>query len=80
MWLQNKRDASLERNRSSATPRRDDGHEYKVGRLKHERVKVPRNDKLLDWAMQLMHSHAERKSILEVRHLTMFSLYKYSVP
>lgn len=40
--------------------------EYRVGRLKHERVKVPRGDSLLPWAMQVMRYHAERKSVLEV--------------
>ena len=40
--------------------------EYRVGRLKHERVKVPRGDTLLPWAMQVMRYHAERKSVLEV--------------
>lgn len=62
MWLQNQRDMSSERNRS----RRDDPHEFRLGRLKHERVKVPRGSHLLDWAMQVMHIHAERKSVLEI--------------
>ena len=74
MWLQNKREATLERQRGPAGHRRpghDDsanGHDYKVGRLKHERVTIPRctDHHLLDWAMQLMHCHADRKSILEV--------------
>lgn len=65
VWLQNKRDASLERSRGP-TQRREDAHEYKVGRLKHERVTVPRDDDLLDWATQVMRFHADRKSILEV--------------
>ncbi|UYV64246.1 HECTD1 [Cordylochernes scorpioides] len=65
VWLQNQRDASLERHRGPS-PRRDDPHEFRVGRLKHERVKVSRGDRLLDWAMQVMKVHAERKSILEV--------------
>ena len=69
MWLQNKRDASLERNRAPSG-RRDDSHEYRVGRLKHERVTVPRDDSLLGWAMQVMRLHAQRKSILEVNHTT----------
>ena len=33
--------------------RREDPHEYRVGRLKHERVKVPRGPKLLQWAQQV---------------------------
>lgn len=56
----------MERNRGPS-PRRDDPHEYRIGRLKHERVKVPRGIKILDWAMQVMKGHAGRKSILEVR-------------
>ena len=66
VWLQNKRDAALDRHRGPS-PRRDDAGEFRVGRLKHERVKVPRSDKLLDWAVQVMRCHAQRKAILEVR-------------
>ena len=65
VWLQNKRDATLQRTRGPS-PRREDLHEYRVGRLKHERVTVPRDDSLLEWAMQMMKHHAHRKSILEV--------------
>ncbi|XP_064604069.1 LOW QUALITY PROTEIN: E3 ubiquitin-protein ligase HECTD1-like [Liolophura sinensis] len=65
VWLQNKRDASIDRNRGPS-PRREDAHEYRVGRLKHERVKVPRGDQLLEWAIQVMKYHADRKSILEI--------------
>ena len=45
---------------------RDDFNEFRVGRIKHERVKVPRGDAILDWAIQVMKTHAERKAILEV--------------
>lgn len=65
VWLQNQRDTSLERVRGMS-PRREDPHDFRVGRLRHERVKVPRGDQLLDWAGQVMNIHAERKSILEV--------------
>ena len=67
VWLQNKRDATLERNRGPS-PRREDTHEYRVGRLKHERVTVPRGEGegLMDWAIQVMKHHADRKSILEI--------------
>lgn len=68
VWLQNKRDAVLERNRGPA-PRRDDTHEYRIGRLKHERVKVPRGDQLLEWALQVMRFHSRRKSILEIEFI-----------
>ena len=41
-----------------------------MGRIKHERVKVPRGDEvLLDWAMQVMRIHDDRKAILEVEFL-----------
>ncbi|XP_071454696.1 E3 ubiquitin-protein ligase HECTD1 isoform X6 [Hetaerina americana] len=67
VWLQSQRDATLERQRAPGlSPRRDDPHEFRVGRLKHERVKVPRGERLLDWAEQVMKLHADRKSILEV--------------
>lgn len=65
--LQSQRDVTLERQRMPGlSPRRDDQHEFRVGRLKHERVKVPRNENLLDWAMQVMKVHCNRKSVLEV--------------
>ncbi len=44
----------------------DDLHEFRVGRIKHERVRVPRGNRLLAWAMQVMSAHADRKAILEV--------------
>lgn len=55
----------MERSRGPL-PRREDSHEYRVGRLKHERVVVPRNDSLLEWAMQVMKYHSTRKAVLEV--------------
>ncbi|KAK0175018.1 hypothetical protein PV327_008803 [Microctonus hyperodae] len=70
VWLQTQRDAILERQRAPGlSPRRDDSHEFRVGRLKHERVSVPRGDKLLDWAEQVLKVHASRKSILEVEFI-----------
>ncbi|XP_071056058.1 E3 ubiquitin-protein ligase Ufd4 isoform X3 [Onthophagus taurus] len=67
VWLQTQRDVTIERQRTPGlSPRRDDPHEFRVGRLKHERVKVPRGEQLLDWAMQVMRLHCDRKSILEV--------------
>ncbi|XP_069704389.1 E3 ubiquitin-protein ligase HECTD1 isoform X7 [Periplaneta americana] len=67
VWLQTQRDVTLERQRAPGlSPRREDPHEFRVGRLKHERVKVPRGEQLLDWAVQVMKIHADRKSILEV--------------
>ncbi|XP_071499022.1 E3 ubiquitin-protein ligase HECTD1-like [Diadema antillarum] len=67
-WLQGKREASTERVRTPST-RRDDHHEFQVGRLKHERVKVPRGEQLLEWAINVMRLHSNRKSILEVEFL-----------
>ncbi|KRT81883.1 hypothetical protein AMK59_5650 [Oryctes borbonicus] len=67
VWLQTQRDVTIERQRTPGlSPRRDDPHEFRVGRLKHERVKVPRGESLLDWALQVMKIHCDRKSILEV--------------
>ncbi|XP_067009629.1 E3 ubiquitin-protein ligase HECTD1 isoform X3 [Anabrus simplex] len=67
VWLQTQRDVTLERQRAPGlSPRREEPHEFRVGRLKHERVKVPRGEQLLDWAVQVMKVHADRKSILEV--------------
>lgn len=65
VWLQNQRDTSLDRVRGPS-PRRDDPHDFRVGRLKHERVKVPRSDRLLEWGIQVMDIHADKKAILEV--------------
>lgn len=50
VWLQSQRDVSVERRGGL---RRDDPHEYRVGRLKHERVTVPRGPNLLQWAQQV---------------------------
>lgn len=70
VWLQTQRDATVERQRTTGlSPRRDEPHEFRVGRLKHERVKVPRGEEILNWALQVMKVHAERKSILEVEFL-----------
>ncbi|KAL5009008.1 hypothetical protein ScPMuIL_014589 [Solemya velum] len=68
VWLQNKRDAHMERNRGPL-PHRDERGEYRVGRLKHERVKVPRNEQLLEWAFQVMKYHSLRKSVLEIEFI-----------
>lgn len=68
VWLQNRREATVERTRSTSTARRDDPGEFRVGRLKHERVKVPRGESLMEWAENVMQIHADRKSVLEVKH------------
>ena len=69
-WLQGKREANTERVRTPST-RRDDHHEFQVGRLKHERVKVPRGEQLVEWAINVMRLHCAKKSILEVRNSAM---------
>ncbi|XP_055018832.1 E3 ubiquitin-protein ligase HECTD1 [Boleophthalmus pectinirostris] len=69
VWLQNRREATMERSRPSTAVRRDDPGEFRVGRLKHERVKVPRGDAMMQWAESVMGVHAERKSVLEVEFL-----------
>lgn len=61
VWLQSQRDNRLH----GPSPRRDE-HEFRMGRLLHERVKVPRGERLLDWAVELMQKTAHKKSILEV--------------
>ncbi|XP_026156134.1 E3 ubiquitin-protein ligase HECTD1 isoform X6 [Mastacembelus armatus] len=66
VWLQNRREATMERSRPSTTVRRDDPGEFRVGRLKHERVKVPRGEAMMEWAESVMQVHADRKSVLEV--------------
>jgi len=68
VWLQNQRESSVDRLRGPS-PRREDPQDFRVGRLRHERVKVPRGDSILAWAMQVMTVHADRKSILEVEFL-----------
>ncbi|XP_060129069.1 E3 ubiquitin-protein ligase HECTD1 isoform X7 [Zootoca vivipara] len=69
VWLQNRREATVERTRTTGTVRRDDPGEFRVGRLKHERVKVPRGESLMEWAENVMQIHADRKSVLEVEFL-----------
>ncbi len=46
---------------------------FRIGRIKHERVKVPRGDKILDWAVNVLKLHSNRKSILEVSSVLFIS-------
>ncbi|CAG9113730.1 unnamed protein product [Plutella xylostella] len=67
VWLQ----AQTDRQRSGnpgVTGRRAelDAAEARMGRLRHERVRIPRCPALLHSAMQVMRVHAGRKSVLEV--------------
>eukprot|EP00794_Sanderia_malayensis_P020162 gene20162-22137_t len=66
VWLQSLHDANLERSRGHSA-RRLEPQEIRIGRLKHERVKVPRNHaELLQHAIRLLNFHAGRKAILEI--------------
>ncbi|GAB0092249.1 E3 ubiquitin-protein ligase Ufd4 [Sergentomyia squamirostris] len=69
VWLQSQRDVTLDRRIPGSSPRRDEQHEFRVGRLKHDRVKVPRNENLIEWAIQVMKTHCARKSVLEVEFM-----------
>jgi len=68
VWLQQQREAE-QRGRSGPGMRAPEQHEFKIGRIKHERVKVPRGDQILDWGINVMKLHADRKSILEVEFI-----------
>lgn len=63
----------MERSRPSTTVRRDDPGEFRVGRLKHERVKVPRGESMMEWAESVMQIHADRKSVLEVKNTVLYT-------
>ncbi|VDL77463.1 unnamed protein product [Nippostrongylus brasiliensis] len=77
VWLQSRRDAALDRARgaaqsttSSATRPHDRYQEYRVGRLKHERIKVTRSEEhLLEQAVRVMKFHADRKAVLEIEYV-----------
>ncbi|CAJ0937554.1 unnamed protein product, partial [Mesorhabditis belari] len=77
VWLQSRRDAALEKTRGassnatvgSATVRREDAYEYRVGRLKHERMKVTRSeDALLEQAIRVFRFHSFNKAVLEIEY------------
>uniref|UniRef100_A0A914ZV22 E3 ubiquitin-protein ligase n=10 Tax=Parascaris univalens TaxID=6257 RepID=A0A914ZV22_PARUN len=80
VWLQTRRDQILEQSRGAtsaaamsnlAGARRDDHYpEFRVGRIKHERIKVPRNgEQLFEYASRVMNFHASRKSVLELEYV-----------
>ncbi|XP_050673822.1 E3 ubiquitin-protein ligase Ufd4-like [Leptidea sinapis] len=70
VWLQAQRDRAIERQRAgnAVSMRRAEleATEFRMGRLRHERVRIPRDPNLLRSAMQVMRVHAARKSVLEV--------------
>ena len=67
VWMQTKRD--VEAGRTPGASGGGDGavQEFQVGRQKHERVRVPRSeDELFAWARQVLLTHADHKSVLEI--------------
>ncbi|XP_050441159.1 E3 ubiquitin-protein ligase HECTD1 isoform X2 [Adelges cooleyi] len=68
VWLQSQRE-NVERHRtgSSLPLRREE--EYRVGRLKHDRVRIPRSEDILAWSRQLMRAHIDRQTVLEVEFM-----------
>ncbi|KHN87510.1 E3 ubiquitin-protein ligase HECTD1 [Toxocara canis] len=80
VWLQTRRDQMLEQSRGAtsaaaipnlAGARRDDHYpEFRVGRIKHERIKVPRSgEQLFEYASRIMKLHATRKAVLELEYV-----------
>lgn len=53
---------------------RDEVHEFRVGRIKHERVKVPRGEKLLEWAIQVPTLNC-KENLLEVEFTTLSNIF-----
>eukprot|EP00053_Salpingoeca_punica_P020085 m.207429 g.207429 ORF g.207429 m.207429 type:complete len:2206 (+) comp17789_c0_seq4:215-6832(+) len=65
-WIQEKQ-AMAERARNGGQRRAEESsNEFQIGRLKRERVFVPRGPQLLEWAVNVMRLHASRKSVLEI--------------
>ena len=52
-WIQDQHEKQ-EKAQLGASRRPSDGHDFRVGRLKADRVFVPRGDQLLDWAINVM--------------------------
>ncbi|KAL3124758.1 hypothetical protein niasHT_001595 [Heterodera trifolii] len=77
-YLQSRRDHLLDQNRSAISSaasnmaglRREDHYpEYRIGRVKHERIKVHRSTELfLENAVKVLKFHALRKAILEIEY------------
>jgi len=67
VWLQQQRDMEQRgRGSSSSGLRPGDHQEFRIGRIKHERVTVPRGEQILNWGLNVMKLHADKKSVLEV--------------
>ncbi|XP_076816720.1 E3 ubiquitin-protein ligase HECTD1-like isoform X3 [Clavelina lepadiformis] len=84
VWLQNHTESQFERSHGSrhsalaavaaaSASRRDDASIQdlvQLGRLRHDRVKVAREeDKFLEWAINTLTVHAHKKSVLEVEFI-----------
>ena len=63
MWLQQQRGMNGPGLRAHVQ------HEFRIGRIKHDRVKVPRGEQILYWGVNVMRLHANRKSILEMEFI-----------
>ena len=51
------------------------GSEHLIGRFKHERVKVERNEaRFLNWAIHVFRFHADKKAVLEVRLYILYNI------
>ena len=68
VWLQQQKELE-QRGRNGPGLRAPEQHEFRIGRIKHERVKVPRGEQILNWGVNVMRLHADRKSILEVEFI-----------
>uniref|UniRef100_A0AC34RA16 E3 ubiquitin-protein ligase n=1 Tax=Panagrolaimus sp. JU765 TaxID=591449 RepID=A0AC34RA16_9BILA len=66
IWAQNALDQAHEQNQAQF--RRDDINDFRIGRLKHERIKVPRGDDFFETAIRVLKFHAVRKSMLEIQY------------
>merc|ERR1719445_627397 len=70
VWLQQQRDMEQRgRSTSTASGTRAELQDFRIGRIKHERVKVPRGEQIFNWGINVMKTHADKKSILEVEFL-----------
>ena len=68
MWPKQQRKLE-QRGRNGPGLRAPEQHEFRIGRIKHERVKVPRGEQILNWGVNVMRLHADRKNILEVEFI-----------
>eukprot|EP00049_Salpingoeca_infusionum_P023060 m.10178 g.10178 ORF g.10178 m.10178 type:complete len:2070 (+) comp5531_c0_seq1:203-6412(+) len=62
VWIQDRADAAQAAQGQAAPADRP----AQVGRLKHERVKIVRDEPIFEWAQTVLNTHAGRKALLEV--------------